>query len=469
MFVRKWSALPADPEFPSDLKGLGYFINKDDEVRSIENEDNYFKYFISRNMRVNDRQRFAMNQAIQDEIHKRLTDLGLSKLFLPQCTTSAPSGPNVPIFVSPDLAKKSRVVIIFGEIHQDLGVLAHRILGGPGGIDKGSLVSVVKVLLQQRCSPADATAPGIILANMGELVWWPEGGRTLSKYSFDSAPMRSAAHLGNYVDPKVNYVPGNETCGAHVKYIFEKVVPDFVNPTAGLDIIGLGDGADVVETYLNNNETWERIAGRINCFASVGGHFPVWELKCDGLQEFLKDRTRAYVPSLEPLGMVLSGPDGNSNTTTFTELGCPVFSAGEPLHVETLFIASHTTVLDWLQEVADTSSKTKPYKNPMFTVVYSDGHREDSEWDCEEDISENCEEDISSTIAEVDSSEDEGVGDWLVIPGDNVMASKEADQKKAGNDEQGGESMLGKVSSSTLSALKTAMAATTIKNPGHKA
>ncbi|TRX91006.1 hypothetical protein FHL15_008211 [Xylaria flabelliformis] len=456
MFVRKWSALPADPMFPSDLKGLGYFINKDDEVRSIENEDNYFKYFISRNMRVCERQRFAMNH----EIHKRLADLGLSRLFLPECTTSAPSGPNVPIFVSADLAKKSRVVIIFGEIHQDLGVLAHRVLGGMGGIEKGSLVSVVKVLLQQRCSPADATAPGIILANMGELIWWPEGGRTLSKTSFDAAPMRSAAHLGNYVDPEVNYVPENETCGAHVKYIFEKVVPDFVNPTAGLDIIGLGDGADIVETYLNNNETWERIAGRINCFASVGGHFPIWELKCDGLQEFLKDRARAYVPSLEPLGMVLSGPDGNSDTTTFTELGCPVFSAGEPLHVETLFIASHTLVLDWLQEVADTSSKTKPYKNPMFTVVYSDESREDNEW--------NCEEDISSTIAEVDSSEDEGVGDWLVIPGDNFMA-KEAEQKKTGSDEQGGESKLGKISGSTLSALKSAMAAATIKNPGDEA
>ncbi|KAI1744630.1 Arb2 domain-containing protein [Xylaria scruposa] len=445
MFVRKWSALPADPIFPSDLKGLGYFINKDDEVRSIENEDNYFKYFINRNMRICDRQRFAMNQAIQDEIHKRLTDLGLSKLFLPDCTINAPSSPNVPIFVSPDLAKKSRVVIIFGEIHQDLGVLAHRVLGGKGGIEKGSLVSAVKVLLQQRCSPDDATAPGIILANLGELVWWPEGGRTLCKSSFDSAPMRSAAHLGNYIDPKVNRVPGNENCAAHAKYIFEKVVPGFVNPAAGLDIIGLGDGADIVETYLNNDAIWERVGDRINCFASVGGHFPVWELKCDGLREFLKDRTRAYVPSLEPLGMILSGPAGNPDTTTFTRLGCPVFSAGEPLHVETLFIASHTTVLDWLQEVADTSSKTKPYKNPMFTVVYSDGPGENNDWGYEEEI--------SSTIGEAASSR-----------GDDDVVAEEANQEKGGSDEQGDESMRGKDSSSPISLLKAAMEATTVKD-----
>ncbi|KAI0449469.1 Arb2 domain-containing protein [Xylaria acuta] len=463
MFVRKWSALPADPTFPSDMKSLGYFINKDDEVRSIENENNYFKYFISRNMRVCDRQRFAMNQAIQDEIHKRLTDLGLNKLFLPAGTTSAPSSPSAPIFVSADLAKKSRVVIIFGETHQDLGVLAHRVLGGKGGIEKGSLLSAVKVLLQQRCSPADPATPGVILANMGELIWWPEGGRTLSKFAFDWAPMRSAVHIGNFVDPKVNHVPGNENFGAHVKYIFEKVVPDFVDPAAGLDIVGLGDGADVVETYLNNDATWERVGDRINCFASVGGHFPIHELKCGGLLKFLEDRTRAYVPSSEPLGMILSGPTGNRNTTTFTSFGCPVFSAGEPLHVETLFITSHATVLDWLQEVADNSTKTKPYKNPVFTVDYSDGSAENNNWNDWEGGGTG-----AACEAKGDGGDGARAGGLFIIPGDNVVV-EEAGQEKPGGDEQDGGSLLGKVSSSTLSALRTAMAAVTIKHPEDKA
>ncbi|KAI0447289.1 Arb2 domain-containing protein [Xylaria telfairii] len=446
MFVRKWSSLPADPVFPRDLKGLGYFINKDDEVRSIENEDNYFKYFLSRNVRVCDRQRFAMNQAIQDEIHKRLADLGLSKLFLPMCTTTAPSDPNVPIFVTADLATKSRVVIIFGETHQDLGVLAHRVLGGKGGIEKGSLVSAIKALLQQRCSPTNPTAPGIILANMGELIWWPEGKRTLSKFAFDWSPMRSAAHNGNYLDPKVNSVPENENSGAHIKYIFEKVVPEFVDPAAGLDIIGLGDGADAIEIYLNCDATWDRVGGRINCFASVGGLFPDWDLKCDGLREFLKDRARAYAPSPETLGMVLSGSSGNPNTSTFTSIGCPVFSAGEPLYIETLFIASYTTVLDWLQEVADTSSKAKPYKNPTFTVVYSEGPEEKNDWS-------DWEEEQNSAAGGANSAN--GDGELLVIPGDSVVA-EEADQEKTG-DEQEEMNAVGKFSNDSLSALKEAL------------
>ncbi|KAI3326966.1 Arb2 domain-containing protein [Xylariaceae sp. AK1471] len=375
MFVRKWSALPADPEFPSDLKGLGYFINKDDEVRSIENEDNYFKFFINRNERWNDRQRFAMNQAIQEEIHIRLQDLGLKKLFLP--ISSELSQPQVPIFISADIASKSRVVLIFGETHQDLGVLAHRVLGGKGGIKAGSLITAVNTLQAQQSSPGDPSPPGIILANMGELLWWPDGKRTLSAWAFDWAPMRSAAHIGNHIDPKVNHIPGNEDPKAHVKYIFEKVVPDFVKKDAGLDIIGLGDGADVVTSYLNCDEVWKRVGGRINCFASVGCTFPAWDVKCDGLRAFLKDRTRAYVPSSEPLGLILSGPSGNPHTSTFTSLGCPVFSAGEQKHVETLFVASYTAVLGWLQEVALTPS----YKNAEFAVFYQDETGESSYWD----------------------------------------------------------------------------------------
>lgn len=38
-----------------------YFINEEDEVRSIENPDNYYKYFLTRNERHNERQRYAFN------------------------------------------------------------------------------------------------------------------------------------------------------------------------------------------------------------------------------------------------------------------------------------------------------------------------------------------------------------------------------------------------------------------------
>ena len=80
MFRRKWSGLPKDPNFPSDLAELGYsplpksswllcslqasryFINNVDEIRSIDDPKSYFKFFITKNERWNERQRFAMNR-----------------------------------------------------------------------------------------------------------------------------------------------------------------------------------------------------------------------------------------------------------------------------------------------------------------------------------------------------------------------------------------------------------------------
>jgi hypothetical protein len=79
MFCRRWSGLPSDPEFPANLTDLGfvssirkagaaantilpsYFVNKEDEIRSIEDEDYYFKYFLTKNERHNVRQRFSFH------------------------------------------------------------------------------------------------------------------------------------------------------------------------------------------------------------------------------------------------------------------------------------------------------------------------------------------------------------------------------------------------------------------------
>ncbi|KAI0393396.1 Arb2 domain-containing protein [Xylariaceae sp. FL0594] len=384
MFKRKWSGLPPDPVFPNDLKGLGYFINKDDEIRSIENEDNYFKYFINRNVRYCDRQRFSMNQACQAEIHSRLEGLGLKKVYLPLGLSPEedPEKPKMPIFVSPDAKSKSRMVIIFGETHQDLGILAHRVIGGRGGIDKGSLVTTVRSLLQggQKSSATDLSAPGVILANTAELLWWPEGQRTLNAQAFDWAPMHSAAHQGNLVVPSIHHVPGNESAKAHIQYIFEKVVPALVHDAAGLDLIGIGSGADALEMYLNDDAVWKRVGQRLNCLAIVGGSVSQREIECNGLRQFLRERARAYIPSSEPLNMVLSGPDGNPNTSAPSDYGCPVFSAGDSMYTETIFIAAQSAVLTWFEEVALTSTSAAPYKNPEFTITYADPPVESPYW-----------------------------------------------------------------------------------------
>lgn len=229
-------------------------------------------------------------------IWERLENLGLKKELLP-IGTSDPSKPHVPIFVSKDIAYKSRVVIIFGETVQDLGALAHRVIGGPGGVNKGSMVSIVTELLKQRSSPSDPSPPGIILANMGELIWWPGGNRTLSRSAFDATPMKSAVHNGNQFSKK-NEVSGNETFMRHVNYIFDTVIPHFVNERAGIDVIGVGDSADTVERYLDLFPVWEIWKKRINCLALVGGLHPIWELKNEEFGHHFLRNVRIFIASL---------------------------------------------------------------------------------------------------------------------------------------------------------------------------
>lgn len=92
--------------------------------------------------------------------------------------------------------------------------------------------------------------------------------------------------------------------------------------------------------------------------------------------------------------MVLSGPDGNPKTSTFTQIGCPVFSSGEPYYTELTLIMARDVVLDWLQEVAMTP-EGKEYANPKFHVEFADPVVEEgddhdwSQWQNAEPAGEN--------------------------------------------------------------------------------
>ncbi|KAK6072666.1 Arb2 domain-containing protein [Seiridium cupressi] len=356
---------------PGVRKASCYHVHESDEIRSIENPNNYFKFFISKNQRHNERQRFAMNEAIEKEVYARLESFGLKKTLLPLGTTFIDE-PNVPIFVSSTIKARSRVVIIIGETYQDLGIIAHRVLGGPGGVNKGSMASVVGTLLCQPSSPTDHSQPGFILANTGQYIWHPSLKRCTTIVGSEGTPMPSAVHAGIKWYGKVgkDRVKGSENTKEHIKTIFESVVPAYVNGDASIDIIAVGDGADALVQYLDWSETWKKLTGRINCLAIIGGYHDVEELKCDAFRQFLREKARAYATCSEPLGLPISGPDGNPNTMTFTRLGCPLYSGGEPHFVETLLIHALPHLADWLREVTEAGKNN--YRNPNMIVMYKD-------------------------------------------------------------------------------------------------
>jgi hypothetical protein len=182
--------------------------------------------------------------------------------------------------------------VLFHESSQSLGVLAHRVIGGPrGGVSRGSVVGLAEAVGKLRCGDGDGdgSPPGFVLANAGELWWWPEGGRGLTPVERHRVPMASAVHVGRYHDPKINEVPGHRTVVEHVRGVFEALVDGgLVNGGAKLDVIAVGDTADEVEKYLDDDEVWAKIGARLGCLVILGGCYSSKNFKCEDFKQFMK-------------------------------------------------------------------------------------------------------------------------------------------------------------------------------------
>ncbi|PMD32288.1 hypothetical protein L207DRAFT_640108 [Hyaloscypha variabilis F] len=368
MFRRLESGLPKDPVFPTSLAGLGYFVNDKDEIRSIENPKAYFKFFLTRNDRHNCVQREAMNGAIRELVAQCLEDLGLEKVRLPLGTEE--SEPHVPIFVSSNIRDKKRVVILFYEHTQDLGIFAHRIIGGKGGIEQGSAISFVKYIQSKITAPGNVEAPGIILANMGQLRWWRKGKKAVTQTTWYALPQKSSVENPIRFDAIKNTVPGNRNTEEHVNYIFNHVVEKLVDPIAKLDVVGVSDGAIQVTVFLEKHENFKKWENRVAAFASVATWYHSHEIKNVDFADWFMDRGRVYILSSEPAGTFLADHKGAKYVPAY---GCPVFSLGEPYYAESMLPKGYRTIIDWFQEV----NLDPDYANPTFQRI--DFEEEDEE------------------------------------------------------------------------------------------
>lgn len=154
---------------------------------------------------------------------------------------------------SKDIGLKSRVVVFFGEPNQDLGVLAYRVIG-TSSINKGSIEEFVKGILDGRANGAnDKEAPGIVIANPGQLLWHRGGARALTMASWLCLPRKSAVHDNMRIDPVKNRIPGNEDLDQHVAHVFGRVLGEMVSPLAKIDVIALEWSSLSVIRYLNQN------------------------------------------------------------------------------------------------------------------------------------------------------------------------------------------------------------------------
>lgn len=217
---------------------------------------------------------------MEDIIHERLEKEGLQKFQL------LPGNKNqCPIFFSPSITKTERIVIIFGEPTQDLGFIAGRVVNGPGGMIKGSMLSVVQALAKQRASPHDAEPPCVLLANMGQRFWWPEEQRALTIEDAADIPLPSLVHTGWKYSKELNEIPGSESPDAHMATIFNKVLD--VNKNAKIDIIAIGQSCEVVLGFFEDKENWAQWGRRLSSMLFMGTVFRTDSLINDEFKDFL--------------------------------------------------------------------------------------------------------------------------------------------------------------------------------------
>ncbi|KAI9668323.1 MAG: hypothetical protein M1829_005527 [Trizodia sp. TS-e1964] len=346
---------PPEKSFPTDLKGLGYFVNKQDKVKAIADPTQDFKYWVFKNERSCELRKEAFHECLRKIVLSRFMDLGFEILSLPFGTK--PQRPQVPILISPNIEKCKRVLVVFGEASQDLGIWAYRILcdGEEGGITAGSALRLVNYLKKSQ------PETGVIIANLGQQIWSRQYAKAITFSTWYCLPRRNACEEAPVISSK-NRIPLNETLEAHVKYVFENVIKEKVNAHAEIDIIGVTDGATEALKYLGKN--WANWKGTVKAMAFGAPIFKIEEIEEPSLREFIRMRCRAFVVSQEPKGELIRGPPGHF-------YGCPAFSSGEPEIMECIMPAAQDLMLEFLAEAANAGLR---FKNVSMPASYEDDY-----------------------------------------------------------------------------------------------
>lgn len=152
MFKREWSAIPEDSAFPADMDELGFMVDNQGQV--VEKKTGkHFRYFKTDTERANDVLKEAMHDAVGKELKQQLVRHEVLQYYVTGengtvVEEKKPLSPYITILATDEkeLRKKTDVVVIVPERNQDLGVWAYRELMGNGGLDRGSVLGLVKRL-----------------------------------------------------------------------------------------------------------------------------------------------------------------------------------------------------------------------------------------------------------------------------------------------------------------------------------
>ena len=376
--------------------------------------------------------------AIQRIILGRLAELGVHPVRLP--LGARDDEPHLHVLASNDLATADRVVMFVGETAQDLGVLAYRVTSGSGGIDKGSIVSMVHTMRGAGKDDKDKNGkakakPAILICNPGELFWWPEAQRSLSLPAVEGMPRPSAAHWSPHKYAE-NTIPGHETADAHIASVFQNLLSRSGGSAKAprITAIAIAGGADALEAFLDHPERWQRWGPHMDSLAVLGGLYEEHHIKTDAFKAFLRQRARAYISSEAAVDTPVSGPDGNDQAVRATRFGCPVHSAGTTWLTELMFIEAQSAIIEWGEAVA----RNPLYVNPQIDISYAETilTAEDTTWvnykeedaDGKAEEKEEVEEEVEEAAGgkenkEMEAGEAGAKADVKEVPGGSKLGS----------------------------------------------
>ena len=163
---------------------------------------------------------------------------------------------HTPILVSKDIGSKKRVIVFFGERHNELGILSLRVLSEEG-INVGCAASFIKAVEED-----EVDAPGIILANPGQLLWYRGEDRAVTRLQWINLPRESAIGPAMRIDDVKNTIPGNKDYDDHLEYIFENVLTNIVSKEAKINVIAMEWCGTALSKYLESRCKWSNSLDR---------------------------------------------------------------------------------------------------------------------------------------------------------------------------------------------------------------
>lgn len=258
------------------------------------------------------------------------------------------------------------------------------------------------------------------------------------------------------IDETNNRIEGNKNFEEHVEYIFEHILassdhdkhPAVCNPEAKFSIIGLEYPGSTAVQYIANN--WLQWSPRISCMAFCNPQHSLQQLLSQlpestsenitikhDITKFIATRTRAYRVSRKPVETPLKGIDP-TGTNEFG-LGCNLYSSGEALYEESVFVRCWGSILDWI----DLCRFSEGFEEPMLFIP-EEG--EADEWGGSDNGSEKkrakwprTEEEIGRARfhGEIMVGEGGGVGNDAVVGENGVASGHDAAEEDVNGAEEG--------------------------------